>query len=276
MKQLASILLFLCLSSGTITAQGKDLFNYKNSLEFAQFLNFKGDHSLAIPEWERLNLMVPGVDSLKIQLLHSYRMAGQWQNGRERFFQFYPGSKAYSAPIEISRELNHMLFLQKDFGGLSSFLSKHQQFDASYREPLLIALALRAGNMEEAHMRMAEIKIEDQALQKLVAHRDELKFKSRALAVGMSALLPGSGKAYAGSWQDGLVSLIFVGGAAFSAYRGFSQEGVNSAYGWIFGTISTGFYLGNLLGSAKAVKRYNNSVLDHYHADVEGYIYDRL
>ena len=57
-----------------------------------------------------------------------------------------------------------------------------------------------------------------------------------------------------------------------SAEKLFNEKGIESVYGWIMGTLSVGFYIGNIYGSVKSARLYNNNqnlqyrekVIDHY------------
>ena len=79
--------------------------------------------------------------------------------------------------------------------------------------------------------------------------------KSPAVAVLLSAVLPGSGKIYAGRGVDGLSSALATGAPAFFSIRGFRRDGASSIRGWLEGSLSLGFYLGNLWGSAVAARQ---------------------
>tara|TARA_Y100001934_G_C12292477_1_gene745529 strand:- start:194 stop:1027 length:834 start_codon:yes stop_codon:yes gene_type:complete len=259
-----------------LLAQEQDLFNFSNSLEYAQFLDQKGNHRLAILEWERINMMKPGVDSLQLSLLRSYRLSHNWEQGERRFYDLFPGEARFQCSEEISREMALLLFMQSDFNSLGNYLTSHQVLSRDYVQPIQVSLALRNDDIEGAQKLYQDFNLQDARLSALMDKHQQLGYKSKGLALAMSTVVPGLGKAYVGNWKDGLVSLLFIGGSAFASYRGFKQNGVSSAYGWIFGTVSTGFYLGNLFGTAKAVNKYNTGVFNHYRADVENYIYHRL
>jgi hypothetical protein len=49
----------------------------------------------------------------------------------------------------------------------------------------------------------------------------------------------------------------------WQAYRGFSKSGKNSVYGWVFASLATGFYIGNIFGSHKSAKKYNKKIDDN-------------
>ncbi len=91
---------------------------------------------------------------------------------------------------------------------------------------------------------------------------ERLPYKSGILAGVMSAVIPGTGKIYANRLTDGLYSLIVIGLTGWQTYNGFHKDGIHSTKGWIYGTLSSIFYLGNIYGSAVAVKIYNKKIED--------------
>lgn len=91
---------------------------------------------------------------------------------------------------------------------------------------------------------------------------DLLKIKKRSPVVAgiMSAVIPGSGKMYAGYGMQGLAALVQVlsfGAAAAESYRK-APAGPRSARFIAFGSLFTVFYVGNIWGSALSVKIKRN------------------
>ncbi|MBN1350541.1 hypothetical protein JXJ21_14085 [candidate division KSB1 bacterium] len=87
-----------------------------------------------------------------------------------------------------------------------------------------------------------------------------LSYKSQIVAGMASAIIPGSGKIYAGRINDGLYSFFVVGLFSWQAYDGFEKDGLRSVKGWIYGAMSSAFYLGNVYGSIVSVKLYNQKL----------------
>jgi putative component of membrane protein insertase Oxa1/YidC/SpoIIIJ protein YidD len=83
--------------------------------------------------------------------------------------------------------------------------------------------------------------------------------KNPILAASFSLVVPGTGKAYAGRYRDGLYSLATVGIMLWQAIEGFSDDGTDSGRGWIYGGLSAAFYFGNVYGSAMAAKQHNET-----------------
>ena len=111
-------------------------------------------------------------------------------------------------------------------------------------------------------------------LYSLTGEFEQQKYKKPALALAMSAVLPGSGKAYSGRWGDAAVSFLFVTTGAYASYRAFSKKGISSFNGWLFGGIAFSFYASNLYGSFKAARNHNEQVRNQYQHDAEDIIRD--
>jgi len=110
----------------------------------------------------------------------------------------------------------------------------------------------------------------------LIAGHHNIRYKSPFKAGLMSGVIPGSGKFYTKNWQDGVIAFIFVTANAWQSYRGFKKHGTKSAYGWIFGTLSAGFYIGNIFGSVKSAKRYNHKLDDELYIKSANTLVDNL
>ncbi|MBN1798951.1 MAG: hypothetical protein JW822_10255 [Spirochaetales bacterium] len=84
-----------------------------------------------------------------------------------------------------------------------------------------------------------------------------LPYKSPVFSGILSAVIPGSGKIYAGNFMDGLFSLITVGIFGGMAAYSFYEDGAESVPGWIYTAVGGIFYLGNIYGSVTAAHLYN-------------------
>jgi tetratricopeptide (TPR) repeat protein len=79
--------------------------------------------------------------------------------------------------------------------------------------------------------------------------------KSSLLAGTLSAIVPGSGQAYAGKYRDGLVSLLVNGLFIAGTVVAIDQE--NYATAAVVGGIGLPFYLGNIYGATHAASKWN-------------------
>jgi hypothetical protein len=111
---------------------------------------------------------------------------------------------------------------------------------------------------------------------RLDAHRRELqaqKRRSPALAGLMSAVVPGSGKVYAGKARQGIAAFLPVLMLGLLTWEGYRKDGPTSLRFLGFGSLFTVFYVGNIWGSTLAVKVrrdefnrvYDNKILFDMH-----------
>lgn len=91
-----------------------------------------------------------------------------------------------------------------------------------------------------------------------ISGADNISVKSKPLAIGLSALLPGAGKIYLRRNRDGVTTLLTTAFCTWQCVDGYNQKGIRSAKGWLFSLISSTFYIANLYGTSLAVDLYNN------------------
>jgi len=103
---------------------------------------------------------------------------------------------------------------------------------------------------------------------------EQQKYKKPMVALAMSAVFPGSGKAYSKRWGDAAISFLFVTSSAWASYRAFKQKGVKSFNGWMFGGVAFSFYTSGLYGSFKSAKTHNQNLRIQYQNNAEGTIYN--
>lgn len=122
-----------------------------------------------------------------------------------------------------------MALLQKDY---DAFDSLHQDF--SYN--------LYALSAQEQHFQDYEQQLRN------------LKHKSPLVAGVLSAVIPGAGKVYAGKLYQGIATLFPMAALALLTNESYHKRGPNSAEFYVFGSLLTVFYVGNIWGSVFSVK----------------------
>ena len=93
--------------------------------------------------------------------------------------------------------------------------------------------------------------------------------KSGFLAGLMSAVIPGTGKIYAGKPHEALNSFLPVAFNAVQAGEGYYYKKFNSPHFYVFAGIGSVFYASNILGSVRAAKRKNEEFSDKIKTNVE-------
>lgn len=81
-----------------------------------------------------------------------------------------------------------------------------------------------------------------------------IRNKSPFLAGLFSAILPGAGKVYAGKPYQGISTLFPLTALALLTHESYRKRGPHSAEFYLFGSLMTVFYVGNIWGSVFSVK----------------------
>lgn len=93
-----------------------------------------------------------------------------------------------------------------------------------------------------------------------------VKKRRPIIAAGMSAIIPGTGKMYAGKTGEGIGALITNLILGWQFYDHYNYLGIRSFRTITYGTLFSAFYLGNIYGSAISVRVLKNQqyeVLDN-------------
>ena len=260
-------LVLLWFTGSGVFCQETDIFNYNNSLKYANYLYNNKEFALALNEFKRILF----IDSLNIQAnikIHdSYIRLGKYSEGIHYSNQVH-AALVKNDTLAILR--GKLLLLNGNFPQFNSEIAHD-----SFLSPGELVFLKMSEDVFQKNWKSAEKSLADAEKYPylspyipIVKKAASIKYKKPAVSLMMSAIVPGSGKVYSGYWKDGLVSFLFVGISAWQSYRGFSQKGVNSVYSWIMGGISLSFYSGNIYGSVKAAnkKNYelNHAILDDY------------
>ena len=247
------------------------MFDVSNSMAFADYLFTAGEYQLAAIEYERVvfsdstNLMA------RMMLVKSYRMQGEYQKGISRINSFF---KSYSEiPDGMATELGRLLLHDQKFDETNDLLNLNNNISGNDRLFLRLSDEMLKGDFKSASILLENNSGKDAGFITGYGNLLELErafsYKKPGVSVMMSAIIPGSGKVYSGFWKDGLISFIFVAASAYQSFRGFDQNGVKSVYGWIFGSLAAGFYIGNLYGSGKSANQHNSEFRHKIHHQVE-------
>ena len=264
--------------------------------QFAEYLYRQGEYLRAAGEFERylvltghekgtpLGGMSPFLgelvhlhhdDSILFRIGRCYRQAKDPKTAIRYFERIAQGELVHQSPQstlrdQVAYEVATAYFEQGDYRRSRDHARAHFPQAQTFRTELLNvqirgSLFLRDWRQADALARARNPGMNDSlasALDRLAFEAIRLPYKSKALAGGMSAVLPGAGKVYAGRVTDGLASLLLVGLTGWQAYDGFHRDGTRSVKGWIYASLSAGFYLGDIWGSMVAVKQHNDRLED--------------
>ncbi|MFC2097966.1 hypothetical protein ACFLSI_06500 [Bacteroidota bacterium] len=262
--------------SVTFFCAAQNLYDLENSRSFASYLMRTKQYSLAAQEYERIVFLAPNDSIAKLSLIQSYRLSSQHSRGISRINDLFPmGIKSLST--DFTNEYTKLLFLNRDFSDVSDVIRLSQNISPKKKIEYQMAALLLDNKWEEAaNFANLNNQVNTEqwyAMKSVSDNHQKIKNKSPFLATAFSTIVPGTGKIYTKNWKDGLFSLLFVSTSAWQSYRGFQKNGIKSAYGWIFGLISIGYYGGNIYGSWKSAKIYNSNIDHEFYHKAENIIF---
>lgn len=247
----------------------QNLYDASHSAEFARYLKQSGQFSLASAELERLVFMHPESDSFKIELAESYLLQNDFPLAIRRMNQLQ--SEANPPINRIDNLMCWTLIRSGQFDAAAQYISANQRIQPQAKTYYQSWSMLIQRKPKESAMLLQHAPA-DSIFNDLKFSQQQalnLRMKKPALAAIMSAIVPGSGKWYAGEKKDAAIGFVTIGVMAYQAWRGFNDKGTKSAYGWISAGLGAGFYLGNIYGAARSAKRYNDRKWNSIHADLE-------
>lgn len=247
-----SFLLFhVCLG------QTGNLFDFKNSLTFANYLYENGDFLDAAHEYERIVFMDSASAEHKLRLISAYRLGKDYQQAASTLKRF--ASISAQNPGGFAAERSKLFFQS----GTWKLLPLKEEFlrglSPDQRRMYRITYTLLQKNWPLAHSLSDSLSSDYPQQARLIdwSHASQkIRYKRPGIALGLS-VVPGMGKIYAKQWRDGLISLVVVSLLGFQTVRIYQKEGIDHPLTWVYGGLATGYYGGNLYGSWQAAKRYN-------------------
>jgi len=265
----------------TTFSDAQDIYDIDHSKKFASYLFRTKQYDLAINEYERIIYMSPADTNARLMLIRSYRLGNKYTAGINRIHNLYNNSMPFTE--NISLEYARLLILNNNYDTAYGFLDKNTTIDHSTRSAYMIGILLLKKDWTEANnslmFRSASEHSGNRLYEKLAYIIEEssgLKYKKPVIAMGLSAIIPGTGKFYSKNRADGLISFLFIAANAWNSYRGFRKYGTESAYGWIFGSITFCFYTGNIYGSYKAAKKYNKELDEEIYNKAKDTLYNNF
>ena len=106
--------------------------------------------------------------------------------------------------------------------------------------------------------------------------RTDYDTKNMFVAVSLSAVLPGAGRIYCGYVREGILAMLRSGFDIAHVAYGFHKYGFKDPYPLFFCTLSACFYVGNIFGTVKSVKKYKSISKTNRDEKILDYIYGTL
>lgn len=254
----------------------ENYYTKENILKFADYLYQNGESERAIGEYCRVMALC---QDAKLKDTLAYRIAVAKVKllqpvSARKYCAVIPADSTDSLLGEKAACLcAYSYYLEKKFDSSAVFASR-AMLRSSEGEWRLRCGQIRVGALLQQFrwndasveakktLQQSPGKTDDTLLQRLYTiglAGTKLHLKSAGLAGALSAVVPGSGKVYAGRPWDGLSSLFMIGILAWQAYEGYEKDGLVSGRCMAFGLLGSAFYTGNVYGSVNAARLYNQS-----------------
>jgi len=268
---LLSITLLL-ISPNYSQSENIDFNSPANIRLFADYLYCDQDYLRAIFEYDRL-LEFAMNDTLRFKIGLCYSYMHDYLSSTNNFDLILPSSPLYN---QSKIEWLKAIFLLGDYPGFrvsyqnqfASDINKYQNegkklFNFTYlftddplpsKEEFLLPFALS----------------EKEELSKFYNWKHDPPYKNSTLAGIMSAIIPGSGKAYVGDTSDGIVAFLVTGILVFLAYDNFQADHLTRA--WIFTGLAGLFYGGNIYGSIASAQIHNAKITFEFNESLHIYL----
>jgi len=255
-----------------------DYFAPSSVYEFAEYLYQEEDYLRAAGEFQRYLLLAgtsEGNDSTLFKIGMCYRLGKHPRKAINYFKRIVDKNPQSGFKDQASYQIAYSYFETGQYSQSTHYIDEHYAQSSEYRGKLRNLLVVnhlylkewrKAYNISSSFLN-SKYDFSDSliiVLNRLALGGTQLPYKSTIKAGVMSSLVPGTGKMYAHRFNDGLYSLLTIGLAGWQAYDGFSKDGTRSAKGWIYGTLGTVFYLGNIYGSVVAVRIHNQRIEDDF------------
>lgn len=244
------------LAMVVIPIAAQDIFSDSARIKYAKHLEKSGDYKSAADEWKYIYYANPVTGNFN-RLLRSYRLAGLHDSIlslSEIWFASNKGSDTASKLIKREK-----IYAMASLGKLApADISGTTVQDSVI---LLFSSRIINGDFTTAKRMMTDKKKSlgrnintDETLADLMMELKRLRNVPASVAIGSSALIPGSGKVILGRTIDGLLSFTVTITNAALAYYTYDKLGSNSAWPWLYSGVFAGFYTANIYGTAKLTK----------------------
>jgi tetratricopeptide (TPR) repeat protein len=258
-----------------IQASAQDIIDYnhpKNIFRFAEYLYNEGDYLRAIGEYQRyifvFDSLPSNADSVFYKMGLCYRLSGNFTKAIDNFAKMTNNNRGKSDLSKVYYQIALTYSLMDKYNESIRFLNSNFPFinedNIKLKANQLIALnhiLQKEWNPAVDFLdNLDAIKKTDSMTLLLLNYANEGKHlprKNKLFAGLFSSIIPGSGKIYCNRSWDGFFSLLTIGLTSWQAYEGFHKDGTRSVKGWIFGSLSAVFYLGNIYGSIVSAQIYN-------------------
>jgi len=267
------ILIILIVTNNLFAQTSNDLFSINNRVSFGNYLFCDRDYIRAIDEFNAV-LKKEWNDSLQFKIATSYYRMGMFDKS---IFEFQKINSDANLIMLANFESIRSFYMIGDYNNLRDKISNYfAVMGESHKLSKLYNYSLLMDDSELPEKSKYVIHFNNDEKEKISNYYDwktNPPYKSPTKGALMSVFIPGLGKAYAGEVGDGITAFLLTGLFTYLAVDKFQND--NTTSGWIFASIATFFYAGNIYGSATAVQNYNAGIKFNFDNEVKLYLNEK-
>jgi len=264
------IITYIVLSLFTIQLRSQDIFDKEHSERYADHLFEKGKFLESEKEYDRLFKMDPENIFYLERLLQSLIETKQYNKAIKKTDSLYSDDYCI-CPKEIMNIYLKLKIITEEYESCNKYLNIKSLKDTlkvvEYKTAIFMlkedyekATALLYSNSSFSKNESKKIN----GLKVLLEEAGSFEMKKPYIAGILSAVIPGSGKAYSDDPKNGFLAFSIIALYTWQSFRAFEEDGIGSVYGWTFGALAIIFYAGNIYGSYKSalkINKFENRVL---------------
>jgi len=245
----------------TIKLYSQDVWDYSNSLKYANYLFQSKQYRFSAIEYERVAYLEPTDSLAKLRIIQSYRLMNDYNNANAKLEKYFPG-RSPNYPENFAIEKVKLLFFEQQYTETYSFLLENNTIDPTKKiEYELGSLLMQHKWMETKILTNEYLKSNQKTqsidyLYNISLQGLNIRYKSPYSAALMSAIIPGSGKVYTKQLKDGIYAFLIISAFSYLTYNSINHNGLNAG-SILYGSIAFSFYAANIYGSFKSALRYN-------------------
>ena len=274
------LVIFLTITFLSFAAAEESIEYYapENVRKFADFLYEQGDYLRAAGEYQRYLFYQPQESGqMRYKIALCYRFAGQTEQAIQNFQMLLWTHPEGRFTSRAYYQIGATYFLTDQFEQSARFLREtlpriidtRQHAEAEQLIGLSYLMQKQWSEASEVFKTLQGSEVASVSQRAIVYHNfaeagADLPTRNPFLAGILSTIVPGAGRLYTGRLGDAFTSLFIVSLTGWQAYDGFQRDGLSSAKGWMLGTLSGIFYVGNIYGSVISARVYNRHIADEF------------
>ncbi len=257
MIKIISIILLLHISLFAQSGANNIFLSPDNVKKFAGYLFCRHDYLRSVEEYKRY-LKSTKNDTVDYIIGEAYSRMGNYTAAADYYLSAARssslGSIAHLSYLRSVFQMDNLAFYRNTFNK-----EKINPETAYYNDALSLynfSFLFESDNLPGKNNFLKPFKARYKTgVEKLYDYRAGLSYKSPVTAAILSALIPGAGKIYTRDYADGIVAFLTAGTLSYIAYSDFHAR--HNFRGWLFTALASGFYAGNIYGSAASAQIFN-------------------